>query len=207
MKSKPDGAVDPMSLRLQATLHSWQASFKTCSFAQPFTWGLVRRNQSCEFSDNARVLAQRKAGTPQTPKRATPTPSQTLISGSRKPAAYKPLTETLALRSSPTLLYQASSYTYYFFACYAAGGGLLAAAWFNFQTQFYVQPGGVPQWVPRFTSIGSFMIACGGFWMFLRVRRTVTQGVFAMRLTEASATEYGSDHQLHSIFSKSRAWI
>lgn len=180
-----------MSLRLQATLHSWQARFKTCAFAQPFTWGLVGRNQSRELSNNARILAQRK---PQTPKRATPTPSHTLIAGSRKPAAYKPLTETLALRSSPTLLYQASSYTYYLFACYAAGGGLLAAAWFNFQTQFYVQPGGVPQWVPRFTSIGSFMIACGGFWMFLRVRRTASQGVYAMRLTWASATEYGSGH-------------
>ena len=172
-----------MCLRLQATQHLWQASFKTCSFAQPFTWGLVRRIQSCEFSDNARFLAQRKPRTPQSPKRATLKPSHSLISGSRKPAAYKPLTNKLALRSSPTLLYQASSYTYYLFACYAAGGGLLAAAWFNFQTQFYVQPGGVPQWVPRFTSIGSFMIACAGFWMFFRVRRTASQGVYAMRLT------------------------
>ena len=201
------GAVDSMSLRLPATLHSWQASFKTCSFAQPLTWGLGRPPQSCEFSNNAQSLAQRRARTPQMPKIATPKQSQTLISGSRKPAAYESLADKLAFRASPTLLYQASSYTYYLFGCYAVGGGLLAAAWFNFRTQFYVQPGGVPQWVPLFTSVGSFMIACGGFWMFLKVRRIASQDAPAVRLTQALATEHGTGHYLFSVFSKNRARI
>ncbi|KAF6240427.1 hypothetical protein HO173_001095 [Letharia columbiana] len=158
---------------------SLQASFKTGSFAQSFTWGLGRRNQllascrRCRISNSAQSLAQRRAGIPQSPKRATPKPSQTPISGSRKPAAYEPLNKKLALRTSPTLLYQASSYGHYLFGCYAIGGGLLAAAWFNFRTQFYVQPGGVPQWVPVFTSVGSFMIACGGFWMLFKPQNMV----------------------------------
>ena len=165
-----------MTLRFPATLQSWQANLKTCSSAQPFTWGLGRRAQllrscqRCKFSNRAQSSAKKRAVTPQTLHRANPKPSQALIAGSRKPAAYEPLTDKLALRASPTLLYQASSYTYYFFGCYAVGGGLLAAAWFNFRTQFYVQPGGVPQWVPAFTSVGSLMIACGGVWMLLRVR-------------------------------------
>lgn len=178
-----------MSLRLPATLQSWQASFKARSVAPPFTWGLERRDrllasyQTSEFSNSAQNLAQRRAETPQTPKRATPKASQTLISRPRKPAAYEPLIDKLALRTSPTLLYRASSYSNYLFGCYAVGGGLLAAAWLNFGTQFYVQPGGVPQWVPVFTSIGSFMLACSGFWMFLKVRRIASQGVPAVRLT------------------------
>lgn len=178
-----------MSLRFPATRHSWQATFQTRSFAQRFTrvfgrckqW--VAYHRSCEFSNSARSLAPRKTGSSQTSNRANPKSGQTLIFGSRKPTAYEPLTEKLALRTSPTLLYQASSYSNYVFGCYAVGGGLLAAGWFNFQTQFYVRPGGVPQWVPAFTSAGSFLIACGGFWMLLKVRRTVSQGVSAIRLT------------------------
>ena len=178
-----------MSLRFPANLHAWQRSFKTRSLGQPLTWGLGKRNRlsvSCprwKFSNSAQSLAQGKARTPQVPKRATPKTSQTLISKSPKPAAYEALSEKLALRPSPTLLYQAPSYTHYLFGCYAVGGGLLAAAFFNYQTQFYVQPGGVPRWVPLFTSVGSFMMACLGFWMFSKVRRTASQGVSAVRLT------------------------
>lgn len=170
-----------MSLRFPATLQSWQANLKTCSLSQPFTWGLRRRAHlfgsfsRCKSSSRAQHLSQQRAVTLQTPKRANPKPSQTLIAGSRKPAAYEPLTEKLALRASPTLLYQASSYTDYLFGCYAVGGGLLAAAWFNFRIQFYVRPGGVPQWVPLATSLSSLMIACGGFWMLLRVRIIVSR--------------------------------
>ena len=184
-----------MILRLQATLHSWQASLQTCSFAQRFTWGPSRCTTHLrDFSNNAQSLAQRRPKTPHIPKKTTPKPSQTLISGSRKPAAYEPLTNKLALRSSPTLLYQASSYTSYLFGCYAVGGGLLAAALFNYRTQFYVRPGGVPQWVPLSTSIGSLVMACGGFWMFFKVRMIASEGVPAIRLTKAVATEHGSGH-------------
>lgn len=189
-----------MSLRFPATLHSWQASVQTRPYVQRCTRGLSRRNQSLtlyrsrKFSNSAQNLAQRQKETPKTSKRATPKPSQTLISGSRKPAAYEPLTEKLALRTSPTLLYQASSYTNYIFGCYAVGSGLLAAGWFNFQTQFYVRPGGVPRWVPAFTSVGSFVMACAGFWMLLKVRRIVSQGISAIRLTQTLATELSSGH-------------
>ena len=195
-----------MSLRFPATLHSWQASFKTRSFAQPFAGPLGSCNQLCDihrrcrFANSAPGLSQKKNRAPQMPKRETPKPSQTLISGSRKPAVYEPLAEKLALRASPTLLYRASSYTDFLFGCYVTGGSLLAVAWLNFQTQFYVQPGGVPSWVPAFTSVGSFMIACIGFWMFLKVRMLANPGVFAARLIWISATEHGPGHYMSSIF-------
>ena len=202
-----------MSLCLSATLLSRQASFKARSFAQPFARGPGSRNQlfgpcqRCELFNSAQGPIQRKARVPQTPRRETPKPSYSLTSRSRKPAAYEPLSQKLALRASPTLLYRASSHTHYIFGCYATGGGLLAAAWFNFQTQFYVQPGGVPSWVPAFTSIGSFMIACGGFWMLLKVRMVASREIFAVRLTQMLATEHGSGHQLSSIFSTFRARV
>lgn len=174
-----------MSLRFPPTQHSWQASFKTYSFAQPFTQGLARRKklltsyQRRDISKSAQGLAQRKAGTQQTPTRATPRPSQ-IPSRSRKPAAYEPFTDKLAIRASPTLLYQASSYIDYLFACYAVGGSLFAAALFNFRTQFYVRPGVVPRWVPVFTSFGSILIACAGCWMILKVRR-IARHVFPLQ--------------------------
>ena len=165
-----------MSLRLPVTLHSWQASFRTPSLAQPFARHHKSRNrlfdscQRCRSSNSAQGPAQRRVKTPQRPRREIPRSNQTAFSGSLKPAAYEPLANKLARRASPTLLYRASSYASYLFGCYAAGAGLLAAAWFNFRTLIYVQPGGVPSWVPTFTSVGSFMIACGGFWMLLKVR-------------------------------------
>ena len=165
-----------MNLRLPVTLRSWQASFRASSSTQPFAKHHRSRDhlfdscQRCRSSNSAQGLAHRKAKTPQRPRRETPKSSQILLSGSLKPAAYEPLADKLARRASPTLLYRAPSYASYLFGCYAAGAGLLAAAWFNFRTLIYIQPGGVPSWVPTFTSVGSFMIACGGFWMLLKVR-------------------------------------
>ena len=165
-----------MRLRLPVTLRSWQASFRAPAFAQSFARHHRGRShlfdscRRCRSSNSAQGPAQRRAQTPQKPRKETPKSSQTLLSGSLKPAAYEPLADRLARRASPTLLYRASSYASYLFGCYAAGAGLLVAAWFNFRTLIYVQPGGVPSWVPTFTSVGSFMIACGGFWMLLKVR-------------------------------------
>ncbi len=123
-----------MSQRFLTTPHSWQASCKTRLLAQPFARHHGTRNESstfcrkCEYSNSARGPARRRSGTQQTPKIATPKRSQALISGPQKPAAYEPLTDKLALRASPTLLYRASSYTNNFrFGCYAVGSGLLAA--------------------------------------------------------------------------------
>ncbi|KAM0797793.1 hypothetical protein BDR22DRAFT_891842 [Usnea florida] len=155
--------------RIPPTLHCCRASLKINSLAQRLTL----RPSKCEISSTARCLSQRRVAGPSVSKRATLKADQAPVSGPRKPAAYEPLTHKLALRTSPTLLYQASSYTNYFFGCYAVGIGLLAAGWFNFQTQFYVQPGGVPPWVPRFTSVGSFMIVCGGFYMLLKPQNMV----------------------------------
>ena len=165
-----------MSLRFPAILHSLQPGFKTSSSAQLLARKPSRRSQlfascpRCGFSNNAQGLARKKIGILQKPKQTGP------ICRGRKPAAYEPITEQLALRTCPTLLYQASPKIDHLFGCYAVGSGLFAAAWFNFQTQFYVKSGGVPPWVPAFTSVGSFMIACASFWMFLKVRSTTSLG-------------------------------
>ena len=175
-----------MSSRIPASRHSWQASFKTNWLAQPFARHLDSPIQlfasyrRSGFSWSAHNLAQRRIGSQPTPRRATSKRSQTPIFASRKPAAYEPLTDKLALRASPTLLYRASSYTNYLFGCYVAGAGLLAAAWSNFQTQNYGQLAGVPPWVPVFVSVGSLMIACGGVWMLFKVKKIVSLDSFAL---------------------------
>ena len=165
-----------MSLRPPTTLHSWQASFRAPSFAQPLARHHRVRNKifdscrRCRSSKSAQGPAHRRAKSPQKPRRDTPKSSQTLLSGSLKSAAYEPLANKLARRASPTLLYRASSCASYLFGCYAAGAGFFAAAWFNFRSLIYVHPGGVPSWVPTFTSVGSFFIASVGFWMLFKVR-------------------------------------
>ena len=90
----------------------------------------------------------------------------------RKPAEYESLSEKLALRTSPTLLYQASSYNHYIVACYMVGGFLISVGALNAQTPSFARPGDLPAYVPVFAAVGSFAIACIGFWMCLKVDRS-----------------------------------
>ena len=168
-----------MSLRFTVTPHSWQPSYKTYSFAQHLMRNASRRdsfNTICSFSTRAQHRGQRRTSILQTTRKASPKPNNIPLSGSRKPAAYEPLTEKLAFRASPTLLYRTSSNNNYLFGCYAVGAALLTVACFNFQTQFHIQPGDVPQWVPRSVSVGSFMIGGASLWMFLKVRGIIGLG-------------------------------
>ena len=92
---------------------------------------------------------------------ASPTP--------RKPTAYQSLNEQLATKFEPTLLYRASSYTHYITACYTAGIFFVGVAFYNYNSPNYVELDALPGYIPVFITIGSFMIACIGFWMFLKV--------------------------------------
>ena len=114
-------------------------------------------------------------------------------SAPRKPAAYESLVEKLALRSSPVLLYQASSYTPYIVGCYMVGGFFIAIAAFNYRTQDFARPGDLPKYVPVFITVGSSMIACFGLWQCLKVRNIMKNSL--MRLTNMTlATEFGPSY-------------
>ena len=161
-------------LRLQL----WQAaSFQRSLASQPSKYGLLKRSplldwcSRCRFSTSNCSLVSKPRKIVPAQKTSKPL-SKTIESAShssRKPATYEPLKDQLATRSSPTILYRASSYTHYITACYTTGIFLLGAAVFNYTSQNYADLEAVPGYVPVFVTIGSFMIACLGFWMLLKV--------------------------------------
>lgn len=48
---------------------------------------------------------------------------------------------------------------------------MVGIAVYNYRSQYFiVKPEDLPAFVPVFITVGSFMIACIGFWMLLKVR-------------------------------------
>ena len=94
-----------------------------------------------------------------------------------KPSQYESTLTILAKKSSPTLLYQASSHLPYILGCYFAGGGIIAMGAFNGYTNFSVPKSDltsgrdVPRHVPIFVNIGSFFMIAVGTYLCLRVSR------------------------------------
>ncbi len=59
-----------------------------------------------------------------------------LLPRARNPSAYTPFAQSLALRPSPTLLYQVHSQTSFTVGCYVVGGVLVALAVINFYNEY-----------------------------------------------------------------------
>ena len=161
-------------LRLQL----WQAaSFQRSLVSQPSKCGLLKRSLlldccfRCRFSTSNCSLVPKPRRVVPAQKSSKPVSKtiELVSQSSRKPATYEPLNEQLATRSSPTILYRASSYTHYTTACYTTGIFFLGAAILNYTSQNHADLQAVPGYVPVFISVGSFMIACLGFWMLLKV--------------------------------------
>lgn len=185
----------------------WQAaSFQRSLNSQPIKFCLLKRSpwldccSRCRFSTSNRSLVpnSRKVGPTQ---KSTKTLSKTIESvpqPSRKPATYEPLTEQLATRSSPTVLYRASSYIHYTTACYTTGIFFLGAATLNYTSQNHADLQAVPGYVPVFVSVGSFFIACLGFWMLLKVGVSIVQMIWCRRSNYAASHTTSSRRSAHS---------
>ncbi len=112
------------------------------------------------------VQYQRPAG----PKVKRPDPNQL----NAKTTNYRSFAETMALRPSPTLLYQAPSHTVYIVGSYVIGGFCLAYAGFNFYSHYLLPPEGLAPWVPiAFGGVCVFM-TCFGTWLILAPARLVS---------------------------------
>ena len=151
----------------------------------------------CTLSTSARSLARLKSFVPRQSGKAAPGHSKpSTIAVPRTPAAYESLKGQLALRSSPTLLYRASSYKNYIVASYVAGVFFTSVGAFNARTPTFATGGGVPAYVPVFAAVGGFMIICAGCWMLLKVRNcldwTLRQAVSNIH----QASEYCTAYQL-----------
>ena len=132
---------------------------------------LIEACLRCRFATGRRSFSQKQRKA--VAQKASKVPSRLVQPTSHAPrkfAEYESLNDKLATRSSPTLLYRASSYTHYIVACWTAGTFLVSIAGYNYRSQYFVvKPEDLPTFVPVSIAVGSFMIACIGFWMLLKV--------------------------------------
>lgn len=96
-------------------------------------------------------------------------------------ATYKTFAETLSLRRSPTLLYQAQSRTRFVVGCYLLSGFCIAWAITNFRNEVLFPFQRLPVLITIITSgVSVFMLACG-CWLIARVRCLIPRQGFATR--------------------------
>lgn len=143
------------------------------------------RSQSRFFSRSTLFqLASKKApkarppaklpATQRPPSSPTTLPKSTALQG---PAAqYRSFADTLALRSSPTLLYQSPTQVAFTVASYAFGGFCLVWAGWNFWSTYLYAPEGLSQWVSVGMGGLCFAMSCFGAWIILGVRPHLVMG-------------------------------
>ena len=80
-----------------------------------------------------------------------PTATPRTINGPQpvRAGAYQTVGQSLALRPSPTLLYQSPSYSMFFIGYYLLGGFCLVYAVINFRMHYLNPVPGTPEWVRR----------------------------------------------------------
>ena len=138
---------------------------------------ILCRIQSRCFSKSTSVqLASKKTPKarpqPKTPISQRPPSKPTTINSppAQGPTTqYRSFADILALRSSPTLLYQSPSQVGFTVACYAFGGFCLAWAGWNFYATYLYAPEGLSKGIS--VGIGGACIAmtCFGTWLILGV--------------------------------------
>lgn len=121
----------------------------------------------CLFATSSRQLAakknrtvQKRSNSPSKPVRAA------LPTISPKLQTYTSFVDTLAIRQSPTLLFQSSSHIGYLVGCYVLGGFCFAYSVINFNTFYLHPPEGVWRPIPIFIgSLCAFMVGVGIFFI------------------------------------------
>ncbi|KAI9798099.1 MAG: hypothetical protein M1833_004996 [Piccolia ochrophora] len=92
-------------------------------------------------------------------------------------AIYRTFADTLALRQSPTLLYQAPPHAGYIIGSYTSGLFCITYAGYNFIAHYLQPPVDLPGWVPIAFGFVCFFMTCMGTWLLLapsRLIRTIT---------------------------------
>lgn len=161
-----------------------QSCLKLPSSSPQIAINAFRRSTKCKgqlrcFSESIHLqLATKKAAKvrppskpPMTHKHSSKAANIVISSPPRGPAAhYRSFADTLALRSSPTLLYQSPSIVVFTVASYAFGGFCLAYGGWNFYTTYLNAPEGLSKWVSLGMGAVCVAMSCFGTWMILGVR-------------------------------------
>ncbi len=100
---------------------------------------------------------------------------------------YQTMGQSLARRSSPTLLYQSPPFKLFFLGYYLAGGFCFAYSVVNFRLHYLDPVPGISDWV-RYSFVGiTLFVAIAGLFFFTRVSHRKTPG-FKLTYTHTSPT-------------------
>lgn len=95
------------------------------------------------------------------------------VAPSKIPSAYQSFAQLLALRQSPTILYQAQSHTWFIVNCYVVSGFCFTWAGINFYNEYLYPLEGIPPFLSVIMGgVCLFMVAIGG-WFIVRVSRLI----------------------------------
>ena len=81
------------------------------------------------------------------------------------PSGYESFVESIAFRSSPTLLYEAPSPVLFVTTCYVLGAGCLAYAGFNFYSVYLHPPDQIGFYLPVMVGGVCVFMAFAGLWL------------------------------------------
>lgn len=143
------------------------------------------------FSSSRLLAAARKIRASSPPKLSSsiaPTPG----AAAAAPATYLSYASTLALKASPTILYQAPSHTGYILGCYGASAFCLVYAGWNFHANYLHPPEGLAPWIPIAFGGVCFLVAVFGGWLMLGPARLVNT-ITAMPMPVPSASRAASN--------------
>lgn len=154
---------------VRATLH------RVCADRLTF-WSYIALAQrvepriSCNFFTVSVRLASKKArhASGNSHKPSKPARPVSMAFPNNSPT-YKSYAQTIALRQSPTLLYQSSSHMWFISGCYLMGGFCFAWAGLNFHMNYLYPPEGTWTLLPNImVGVCVFMTVLGG-WFIRRV--------------------------------------
>ena len=135
-----------------------------------FRYSLVRGLRSRYISSKAKQANSRQSSTSQREIISVPRPAGRFQPVYKSSKAYQSFADTLALRASPTLLYQAPSPAVYITGCFLLGGFCFTWAAINFYSHYLYPADDVPAWAPVFVGGVCVAMVAFGTWSTLGVR-------------------------------------
>lgn len=125
--------------------------------------------------------------------------SKTIAPASLPYKAHASFADTLALRSSPVLLYQSPSHVVYITGCWLLGGFCMTWATFNFYSQYLDPIKGTPGWIPVLMGGVCVAMVCAGTWAIFGVRIQMWRPSSECMLIKLLGLPYRSQHYCHTV--------
>lgn len=161
-----------MSFRIGASLQSGFRYSSSSNVGQKQFIGLTHRLQAPRCcAETFSVLYPRRFATKvASPLKAHPKVVSRNVPQPLRAGEYQTMEQSLARRSSPTLLYQSPPFKLFSLGYYLAGAFCFAYSAVNFRLHYLNPVPGVSEWV-RYSFVGiTLVVAIAGLFFFTRVR-------------------------------------